>query len=157
LLPFCSFLPSIQWKSIRKIHVSSEFGVHLLPGDYVWPSEECYENWPRLCEKLKEIPQLKSLVLDIKVRNVTSRRLNYSHMQHYILKHTLKPLKTAKAKTFEIETNVEPSQEINDILGDVNFVMVYKERPDNIEVYGERPKLILPSQPSTKKYAHTSW
>jgi hypothetical protein len=105
-----------------------------------WPPEDV-EKWIRSCEALRELPNLQELVLDVKVRDIDNE--HYDHQLARTLQDFLKPLQGVKAHRFEIEINIDLSQEIRHGWGDINFVTVRKERPDNVQMYGRIPRLVL--------------
>ena len=64
-----------------------------------------------------------------------------------ILKPVLEALRDVKAKVFEIELNVEVSEELKRVLGDVDFVTILRERPYNEQLYGTIDRLEMIRRP----------
>jgi hypothetical protein len=78
---------------------------------------------------------LQSLSLDMNIQHEEDPPL--SRETDFVIK-ALQALKDVKARFFEVELNIEPSQEIWNRLGHVNFTVIVKKREQNTEVYGQR-------------------
>lgn len=134
-------MPPIQWGCIRHIHLSAlhKRGSITEEGGWFWPSEST-ERWEKIGVLLEAIPRLDSLRVDIRcwAPNRTHRVLTAMH-DHQVYS-ALIPLKNLNAKAFTIELNVQPSLEVWERLGEVNFVLNVRERPVDDEVYGMDPR-----------------
>lgn len=60
-----------------------------------------------------------------------------TRVQFHTLPNALEPLKDITAQNFEVELNVEPSEETWERLGKIDFMTTKRRRPYNVEVYGE--------------------
>jgi hypothetical protein len=98
-----------------------------------WLPDRTYE-WRECCQYLHKIPQIDSLSLDITIK---TRFGSPDRIEYTLLETVLSQLKgiTTK-KTFEVEVNMEPTPELYDALGDIDFSIIWRERIRNIAVYG---------------------
>lgn len=95
-----------------------------------------------MVDYLHDLPNLSSLRLDM-IFSAWSGLPSTPRRVDNLIIQALTPLKDVKATDFEVEVNVTPSQEVWTALGDVNFVVVVKERDYNVELYGPTPWLTL--------------
>ena len=87
------------------------------------------------------MPNLQSLRLDITIQQDDDSPLQ--HKQDEVMIGALQPLKDVNAKSFLVEMNVKPSQDVWDQLGNVNFAVAVREREQNVEVYGSYTPLVI--------------
>jgi hypothetical protein len=132
LLAFNSSISTFNWHLLSHVQISNTWRNH-------WPWEDL-ESWEKCCEQLKELPSLQSLSLDMNIQH--DEDLPTPRDADLVI-HALQPLKDVKAKFFKVELNIEPSQDIWDRLGHVNFTVVVKKREQNTEVYGKWPELSI--------------
>lgn len=101
--------------------------------DALCPPENL-SKWERCCNYLAELPNLDYLKLEIIARDYIDSRSGPRIADIAIGAH-LGFVKGIVSRNFEVELNVELSQEARDDLGEVNFVTTVKERPCNVKLY----------------------
>ncbi|KAF2675794.1 hypothetical protein K458DRAFT_197252 [Lentithecium fluviatile CBS 122367] len=141
LLAFRSSLSTMQWHAIRHIHISTVYTPEAVDvvQDRRWPPESP-DKWKRMCEHLLELPKLETLSLDL-ILQVGPFNCP-SNMLDRMVRGGLEPLSNVRAKTLEIELNVEP-EKIRELLGDVKFEITVRERPYNVALYKERTQMTI--------------
>ncbi|KAF2820118.1 hypothetical protein CC86DRAFT_361784 [Ophiobolus disseminans] len=138
LVAFTSSVSPSLWMSIRHVHISTQHLYSAPPWILnEWPPENP-DTWATCCQKLQELPNLQSLTFDMTLKwreKLRACQLNYG------LEAALLPLLGINAKSFIVEVDMSPSQEVRDALGHVNFVLVVKERPRTHPLYHHSPIL----------------
>jgi hypothetical protein len=143
LLAFRSSISTLQWQAIRHVHFSTFYTPNALwdTQDEFWPPENPL-NWTKMVDYLHDLPSLSSLRLDM-IFSAWSGLPSTPRRVDNLIIQALIPLKDVKATDFEVEVNVTPSKEVWTALGDVNFVIVVRERDYNVELHGPTPWLTL--------------
>lgn len=83
---------------------------------------------------------MDSLRLDVIAQVTICEPPHPPDLLDYLLTTALEPLKSIKARIFEVELNIEPSQKVWNTLGHVNFVTVLRERAYNVRLWGTIPR-----------------
>ncbi|KAF2867469.1 hypothetical protein BDV95DRAFT_180536 [Massariosphaeria phaeospora] len=140
LSAFTSSISTFHWHFVSHVQISTLHSWDAPPlwAEDRWPPEG-QESWEDCCKQLEDLPHLQSLRLDITFQHYDKPPV--PQLTDTTAINALKPLKDIKAKLFEVELNFEPSQELWNRLGHVNFTVVVKQREQNTEVFGYQPRL----------------
>jgi hypothetical protein len=144
LLKFIGSISPIQQQALHYIHISTVVTidtVNYYSSAPPWPPEVLPE-WQEACKTLGSLSNLRSLQLDITVM------YRFEAWIDLVLKPVLEALRNLKVKAFEIELNVEMTEDLKRSLGDVDFVITSKKRPYNEQLYGTIDSLELGRRPA---------
>jgi len=144
LLRFIGSISPIQQQALHYIHISTVVTidtVHHCCSAPPWPPEILPE-WQEACKTLGSLSSLRSLRLDITVMYRCEAWINL------VLKPVLEALRNLKVKVFEVELNVEMTEDLKRSLGDVDFAITSKKRPYNEQLYGTIDSLEMGRRPA---------
>lgn len=123
---FHSVTPQPQWHQIRYLNISTIF---LTPQRYYpeheWFPPDNYVQWPTSCALVQNLHGLRSLQVELIVRD-TFDRSNETPMEEEALLSILKPLTLVSAPLFEVEINMAVPQTVLERLGELTFTLVVK-------------------------------
>jgi hypothetical protein len=133
-------IPAVQWNAIRKIHLSTTYSPFYSPNlDRAgYKAPKTLPNWNQICDDLKSLPNLQTLVFDILSEDPYFDRGYFTGKEPETLISILKPLKAIGSSEIEVELNTEVPEEVLHFLGLVNYEIVFRERPFN-KVFGRLP------------------
>jgi hypothetical protein len=130
LTTFQSITPLPQWQKIRRLHLSTMFLTpeEAMPAHKHFPPES-FSQWTNACETLVEMRGLRSLQIEMTVRDLM--RKGPAFVDDESLELILKPLNQIIVPVFEVEMNMSIPDVVLARLGQLTFTFVEKHREVN--------------------------
>jgi hypothetical protein len=128
---FKSVTPLPQWQVIRHIHVSTMFltpGRHM-PAHKHFPPDN-FTQWPITCQTLNEMQGLRSLRIEMIVRDIEYRNGSGS-VDDDSLVYILEPLNRISVPIFEVGMNMPIPDGVLAKLGKLTFIPIVRQRSFN--------------------------